>query len=176
MPVNQGYYLKFDLEMRRYIDHCSDHNMGLRYIGSHGQRYYRILLQGGIFLYPNTRKYPQGKLRLLYEYNPLSFVVENAGGKALPVNWTGCLILPMQHLHQRATIAIGSPAMVDEFREFVERLQRNSNFQLIALFIKIKIRSGPVSGRIFIFKTFLFTKGLQKFSALFPFGIFFVEK
>lgn len=119
--VNQGYYLKFDLEMRRYIDHCSDHNMGLRYIGSMVSDIHRILFQGGIFLYPNTRKYPQGKLRLLYECNPLSFVVENAGGKAITCQLDRILDVPVKHLHQRATIAIGSPAMVDEFKEFVER-------------------------------------------------------
>ncbi|MCB0643496.1 MAG: class 1 fructose-bisphosphatase, partial [Phaeodactylibacter sp.] len=74
--VNQGYYLKFDVEMRRYIDHCSDLNLRLRYIGSMVSDVHRSLFQGGIFLYPNTRKYPHGKLRLLYECNPLAFVVE----------------------------------------------------------------------------------------------------
>ena len=64
--VNQGYYLKFDVEMRRYIDYCSDLNLRLRYIGSMVSDIHRILLQGGIFLYPNTRKFPNGKLRLLY--------------------------------------------------------------------------------------------------------------
>ncbi|RMF00727.1 MAG: class 1 fructose-bisphosphatase, partial [Bacteroidetes bacterium] len=64
--VNQGYYLKFDVEMRRYIDHCSDLNLRLRYIGSMVSDIHRILFQGGIFLYPNTRKYPHGKLRVVY--------------------------------------------------------------------------------------------------------------
>ena len=53
--VNQGYYLKFDVEMRRYIDHCSDMNYGLRYIGSMVSDIHRILLQGGIFLYPDRK-------------------------------------------------------------------------------------------------------------------------
>ena len=56
--INQGYYLKFDLELRRYIDHCSDLNLRLRYIGSMVSDVHRTLFQGGIFLYPNTRKYP----------------------------------------------------------------------------------------------------------------------
>jgi fructose-1,6-bisphosphatase I len=119
--VNQGYYLKFDVEMRRYIDHCSDMNLRLRYIGSMVSDIHRILFQGGIFLYPNTRKYPQGKLRLVYECNPLSYIVEQAGGKAMTCQLERILDLPVNHLHQRATIAIGSPGMVDEMKAFVER-------------------------------------------------------
>ena len=119
--VNQGYYLKFDLEMRRYIDHCSDLNLQLRYIGSMVSDVHRILFQGGIFLYPNTRKYPQGKLRLVYECNPLSFIVEQAGGKSITTQLQRILELPVRYLHERVTIAIGSPGMVDEMKAFVER-------------------------------------------------------
>ncbi|KGE85489.1 class 1 fructose-bisphosphatase [Phaeodactylibacter xiamenensis] len=119
--VNQGYYLKFDVEMRRYIDHCSDLNLRLRYIGSMVSDIHRILFQGGIFLYPNTRKYPQGKLRLVYECNPLAYIVEQAGGKAITCQLERILELEVNHLHQRATIAIGSPGMVDEMKAFVER-------------------------------------------------------
>lgn len=119
--VNQGYYLKFDVEMRRYIDHCSDMNLRLRYIGSMVSDIHRILFQGGIFLYPQTRKYPQGKLRLVYECNPLAFIVEQAGGKAITCQLERILDLEVNHLHQRATIAIGSPDMVDEMKAFVEK-------------------------------------------------------
>ncbi len=121
--VNQGYYLKFDVEMRRYIDHCSDLNLRLRYIGSMVSDVHRMLFQGGIFLYPNTRKYPHGKLRLLYECNPLSYIVEQAGGKAINTQLERILEIPPIDLHQRATIAIGSPDMVEEMKEFVERYQ-----------------------------------------------------
>ncbi len=119
--VNQGYYLKFDVEMRRYIDHCSDMNLRLRYIGSMVSDIHRTLFQGGIFLYPNTRKYPQGKLRVLYECNPLAFIVEQAGGKAITCQLERILDLQATELHQRTTIVIGSPAMVDEMEEFVGR-------------------------------------------------------
>lgn len=119
--VNQGYYLKFDVDMRRYIDQCSDMNLRLRYIGSMVSDIHRILLQGGIFLYPNTRKYPQGKLRLVYECNPLSFIVEQAGGKAITTQLERVLDLEVHDLHQRATIAMGSPEMVDEMKAFVEK-------------------------------------------------------
>ncbi len=119
--VNQGYYSKFDLEMRRYIDHCSDQNYGLRYIGSMVSDIHRILIQGGIFLYPSTRKYAKGKLRLLYECNPLAFIVEQAGGKALNSQLRRILELDPKELHQRSTIVIGSPDMVDELQAFIER-------------------------------------------------------
>lgn len=119
--VNQGYYLKFDVEMRRFIDHCSDLNLRLRYIGSMVSDIHRILFQGGIFLYPNTRKYPFGKLRLVYECNPLSFIVEQAGGHAITCELYRVLDVPVHDLHQRATIAIGSPDMVEEMKSFVQR-------------------------------------------------------
>lgn len=119
--VNQGYYLKFDLEMRRYIDHCSDLNLGLRYIGSMVSDVHRILFQGGIFLYPSTRKYPHGKLRLLYECNPIAFIVEQAGGKAINNQLNRIMEVDPKELHQRSTIAVGSPEMVDEMKAFVER-------------------------------------------------------
>ena len=119
--VNQGYYLKFDLEMRRYIDYCSDLNLRLRYIGSMVSDIHRILFQGGIFLYPNTRKYPNGKLRLLYECNPLAFIVEQAGGKAINTSLKRIMDMNPTELHQRTSIVIGSPDMVDEMKAFVER-------------------------------------------------------
>lgn len=119
--VNQGYYLKFDLEIRRYIDLCSDLNLGLRYIGSMVSDIHRILFQGGIFLYPTTRKYPKGKLRLLYECNPMGMIVEQAGGKAITTSLERILELEPHELHQRTTIVAGSPAMVDEMAEFVRK-------------------------------------------------------
>ena len=81
---------------------------------------HRTLVIGGIFLYPETSSYPEGKLRLLYECNPMAFIIEQAGGKAV----TGIKrILEMQpkHLHQRIPIVIGSTAMVDKVCEFYEQ-------------------------------------------------------
>jgi fructose-1,6-bisphosphatase I len=121
--VNQGYYSKFDLEMRRYIDHCADMNYRLRYIGSMVSDIHRILFQGGIFLYPNTRKYPLGKLRLLYECNPMSFIVEQSGGKAFNTKLKRILDEDVHDIHQKCTIAIGSPLMLDEMKQFVEKYQ-----------------------------------------------------
>lgn len=119
--VNQGYYLKFDLEMRRYIDLCSDLNLSLRYIGSMVSDIHRILFQGGIFLYPSTRKYPLGKLRLLYECNPMAYIVEQAGGKAISTQLKRIMEMHPTALHQRTTIVAGSPQMVDEMEAFVKK-------------------------------------------------------
>ncbi len=117
--VNQGYYLKFDLEMRRYIDHCSDQNLGLRYIGSMVSDIHRIMFHGGIFLYPSTRKYPMGKLRLLYECAPISMIVEQAGGSSMNCELERILDLEPKELHERCTVVMGSPQMVKEMKEFV---------------------------------------------------------
>lgn len=119
--INQGYYLKFDLEMRRYIDHCSEMNLGLRYMGAMVSDIHRILFIGGIFLYPETRKYPLGKLRLLYECNPMAFIVEQAGGKAITTKLERIMDIEASELHQKASIVIGSPDMVDEMSEFVQK-------------------------------------------------------
>lgn len=119
--VNQGYYLKFDLELRRYIDYCSDLNLRLRYIGSMVSDIHRIMFQGGIFLYPNTRKYPRGKLRLLYECNPMAYIIEQAGGRAITTKMQRILDLELTDIHQRATIVMGSPDMVNEMEDFVNK-------------------------------------------------------
>ncbi len=119
--VNQGYYLKFDLEMRRYIDQCSDLNYRLRYIGSMVSDIHRIMFQGGIFLYPNTRKYPKGKLRLLYECYPMAYLIEQAGGTALTCKLERILDMPISEVHQTSSIAMGSKDMVQDMKEFVEK-------------------------------------------------------
>jgi fructose-1,6-bisphosphatase I len=119
--VNQGYYLKFDIEMRRYIDYCSDLNFSLRYIGSMVSDIHRIMFQGGIFMYPNTRKYPKGKLRLLYEGNPMAMIVEQAGGTAINSQLNRILDLEVKSLHQKVTIAMGSKTMVAEMVKFIDR-------------------------------------------------------
>ncbi len=123
--LNQGYYSKFDLEMRRYVDNCSDENLRLRYIGTMVADIHRILFQGGIFLYPSTRKYPDGKLRLLYECNPMSFIMEQAGGKSITTRLQRIMEIEPTELHQRASIVIGSPKMVDEMKAFVQRYSAN---------------------------------------------------
>jgi len=79
------------------------------------------MFQGGIFLYPNTRKYPNGKLRLLYEANPLGMIVEQAGGKAINCKLERILEKEPKDIHERITVVMGSKAMVEEMMEFVKR-------------------------------------------------------
>jgi fructose-1,6-bisphosphatase I len=79
------------------------------------------MFQGGIFLYPSTRRHPQGKLRLLYECNPMSFIVEQAGGKAISCDMNRIMEIEATALHQKSSIAIGSPDMVDEMQAFIQK-------------------------------------------------------
>ena len=81
---------------------------------------HRNLIKGGIFIYPATQKDPKGKLRLLYECNPLAFIVEQAGGKATTGSQRILEIQP-KSLHQRVPIFIGSTEMVEKAEEFLAK-------------------------------------------------------
>ncbi len=73
---------------------------------------HRKLIKGGVFMYPPTKAHPQGKLRLMYEANPMAMIVEQAGGKALAEKQRILEIQPTG-LHQRTSVLIGSPDEVD---------------------------------------------------------------
>lgn len=118
--VNQGYYKLFDPEIQKYIDHCSEQNIGLRYIGSMVSDIHRSMFKGGVFMYPNTTKNPEGKLRMLYECNPMAYIIEQAGGMAVNTKMERILDLEVTELHQRSPIVIGSKDMVEEVGRFVE--------------------------------------------------------
>jgi fructose-1,6-bisphosphatase I len=124
--VNQGYYIKFDLEMRRYIDYCNDKAHRLRYIGTMAADIHRTLIKGGIFIYPAMIGYPNGKLRLLYECNPLSFLIEQAGGKSINGNLKRVMDIPLTELHQTSSIIMGSKEMVENFEKFVAKYGASS--------------------------------------------------
>ena len=117
--VNQGYYRQFSDSVKRFLDHCSDQQMMLRYIGSMVADVHRTICLGGIFLYPKTQKNPEGKLRMLYECNPLSFVMEQAGGHCIDEQGKRIMDLPVHSLHQRSSIIMGSPVNVDQFKKFI---------------------------------------------------------
>ena len=84
--VNEGNYLQFPDFVKKYIKFCqmeeNDRPYTSRYIGSLVSDFHRNLIKGGIYLYPSSKKSPVGKLRLLYECNPIAFIAEQAGGKA----------------------------------------------------------------------------------------------
>jgi fructose-1,6-bisphosphatase I len=120
--VNEGNYAQFPEGVKRYIRYCQveDDSTGRpyssRYIGSLVADFHRNLLKGGIFIYPSTAKAPGGKLRLLYECNPLALIIEQAGGKASDGQHRILELMPTS-LHQRTSLFIGSALMVTKAEE-----------------------------------------------------------
>lgn len=121
--INEGNYVHFPDGVKRYIKYCQEEDAATerpfisRYVGSMVADIHRNLLKGGIFLYPATSANRTGKLRLLYECNPMAFIIEQAGGKASNGSERILDIQP-EKLHQRSPIFIGNSEMV----EMVERL------------------------------------------------------
>ncbi|HRH58082.1 MAG TPA: class 1 fructose-bisphosphatase [Chitinophagales bacterium] len=115
--VNQGNYNSFPENVKKFVDYCQDNTekkaFSLRYIGSMVADFHRNLLKGGIFMYPATKDAPKGKLRLMYECNPMAFLQEQAGGKALNDEQQRILEIQPTKLHQRTAVYIGSKKMVD---------------------------------------------------------------
>jgi len=111
--VNEGNYFDFPEPVRKYIDDCKKRKLSARYIGSLVADFHRNLLKGGIYMYPGTTGKPNGKLRLVYEGNPLALLAEQAGGAATDGTRRILDIKPAE-LHQRTPLFIGSSTMVEE--------------------------------------------------------------
>jgi fructose-1,6-bisphosphatase I len=124
--INEGNYVHFPDGVKQYIKYCqaidpeTERPYSSRYIGSLVADLHRNLLKGGIFIYPSTHKSPKGKLRLLYECNPLSFIIEQAGGKASD-GFRRILDIQPNSLHQRTPLFIGSADMVTMAEEFMAK-------------------------------------------------------
>lgn len=122
--INEGNYVHFPDGVKQYIkfvqveDSKTNRPYSSRYIGSLVADFHRNLLKGGIFIYPSTLKSPKGKLRILYECNPLAFIIEQAGGKASD-GFRRILDLQPTSLHQRTPLFIGSAEMVTMAEEFM---------------------------------------------------------
>jgi len=116
--INEGSYHQFDKSIQDYTNWCKEEGLTARYIGSLVADYHRNMLKGGIYLYPNTQKDKNGKLRLLYECNALAFIAEQAGGMATDGKQRILEIQPTT-FHQRTPFYIGSKSMVDRVLEFV---------------------------------------------------------
>lgn len=120
--VNEGNHAYFSPEVKAYIDYCkaidteSDRPYTGRYIGSMIADLHRNFLKGGIYMYPASSKAPNGKLRLLYECNPMAFLMEQAGGKASDGRQTILDIVP-EEIHERTPFYAGSSDMVDKLEE-----------------------------------------------------------
>ncbi len=116
--VNEAYEKNFPNGIRRYLKWAKEEgNFSSRYIGSLVADFHRTLVRGGVFLYPGTPKAPEGKLRLLYEANPLAFVAEQAGGMASDGEQR---VLDKQPtaMHQRTPLIIGSKKEVERVLSF----------------------------------------------------------
>jgi len=129
--INEGNYIHFPQGVKKYIKYCQEEDENTsrpytsRYIGSLVSDFHRNLIKGGIYLYPTSSRYPEGKLRLLYECNPMALLAEQAGGKAIAgVNQRILEIQPTQ-LHQRAPLFVGSRNMVDKVEEFLLANERS---------------------------------------------------
>jgi len=129
--VNEGNYAHFPEGVKKFIKFCQEEDekskrpYSSRYIGSLVADFHRNLLKGGIYIYPATAKSPKGKLRLLYECNPLAFIVEQAGGKASD-GFNRILDIQPTSLHQRTPLFIGSPDMVSKAEELMMRFSQVS--------------------------------------------------
>jgi fructose-1,6-bisphosphatase I len=127
--ANEGNYAYWKKGTREYIDYLKSESNKIgkpyssRYIGSLVADFHRNLLKGGIFLYPEDIKDPKkptGKLRLLYEANPLAYIAEQAGGYA-STGYERILDIKPGKLHQRVPLIIGSKEDVLEYEEFAKK-------------------------------------------------------
>ena len=128
--VNEGNYVHFPQGIKDYIKYCQkeeqDRPYTSRYIGSLVSDVHRNMIKGGIYIYPNTSKDPNGKLRLLYECNPMAFLIEQAGGKASD-GYRRILDIEPKELHQRTPFIGGSASMVEKAEYFMGLYPEKTN-------------------------------------------------
>ena len=121
--VNEGNYIHFPQGVKNYIKYCQmeegDRPYTSRYIGSLVSDFHRNMIKGGIYMYPKSSKNSNGKLRLLYECNPMAFLAEQANGKASD-GYTRILDITPTELHQRVPFFCGSKNMVLKAEEFMQ--------------------------------------------------------
>lgn len=126
--VNEGYHSKWDQAMKNYVQNkkyptgAGQKPYSSRYVGSMVADLHRTFKYGGIFMYPRTSDAANGKLRLLYECNPMAFIVEKAGGKAMASPDQHILDIKPTNIHQRTPIFIGSTEDVDEIMNEYRKL------------------------------------------------------
>jgi fructose-1,6-bisphosphatase I len=122
--INEANYIYFSEGVKRYIKYCQEDDKttnrpySSRYIGSMVADFHRNLILGGIFIYPGTKKNKNGKLRLLYECNPVAFLAEQAGGRASD-GFTRILDIQPKELHERSPFFAGPKSMVEKAEEFM---------------------------------------------------------
>jgi len=127
--INEGNYQKFSVGIKKYIKYCQQESTGpftSRYIGSFVSDFHRNLIKGGVFIYPSTKDYPDGKLRLMYECNPMAFIMDQAGGVAVfgssakgYIKGKNIIDISPETIHQRVPLIIGSKYMVKKVWDFI---------------------------------------------------------
>jgi fructose-1,6-bisphosphatase class 1 len=122
--INEGNYAKFPQGVKEYIKYCQEEEGNRpytsRYIGSLVADFHRNMIKGGIYIYPSYAHAPNGKLRLLYECNPMAFLAEQAGAKATN-GFQRILEIEPTSLHQRVPFFCGSVEMVEKAEEFMAK-------------------------------------------------------
>lgn len=124
--INEGNYNSWDRGLKEYVkwmqaevpEDTPPRPYTTRYIGSFVADFHRNLMKGGVYIYPANTRNPSGKLRLMYEANPMAFIVEQAGGRAEATHGPILDVKP-ETLHQRTPVVIGSPAMVADAVAFL---------------------------------------------------------
>jgi len=132
--INEGNYVHFPQGVKDYLKYCQEEKENRpytsRYIGSLVSDFHRNMIKGGIYLYPTSTKNPQGKLRLLYECNPMAFLAEQSNGKASD-GYMRILDIKPTELHQRVPFFCGSKSMVEKVEEFMAKYPKDADYALI---------------------------------------------
>ncbi|TYB76036.1 class 1 fructose-bisphosphatase [Bizionia saleffrena] len=122
--VNEGNYIHFPQGVKDYIKYCQmeedNRPYTARYIGSLVSDFHRNMIKGGIYMYPKSSKATNGKLRLLYECNPMAFIAEQANGKASD-GVTRILDIKPTELHERVPFFCGSKTMMNTLEDFIQK-------------------------------------------------------
>lgn len=124
--INEGNYLKFPPGVKQYIKYCQEIDPPTkrpytsRYIGSLVSDFHRNMLMGGIYIYPQSNAYPEGKLRLTYECNPIGFLAEQSGGMATDGMGKRILEIQPKSIHQRVPFFVGSAHMVERSEKYMQ--------------------------------------------------------
>jgi len=129
--INEGNYIHFPQGVKDYLKYCQmeeeNRPYTSRYIGSLVSDFHRNMIKGGIYIYPTSSKAPQGKLRILYECNPMAFLAEQAGGKASD-GYKRMLDIKPTKLHQRVPFFCGSKKMVNVAEKFMQNYPNDANY------------------------------------------------
>ncbi len=117
--MNEGNRLGLPSGYQDYLHWAQENKYSARYVGTMVADVHRILMKGGVFLYPPTESAPAGKLRLLYEANPMAMLIEQAGGKAMASPAERLVEIEPTAIHQRTPVILGSSEEVDRVLSFV---------------------------------------------------------